>query len=154
MNTGIVLTSLAPSQASFLEIANVNSMVQEDGYDFTVFIENVCRPYMPINCSVMNTSEMWSFDGLLITNSLLSTLSAIKVKGPSKTLFYVNDLEWLRNQKDFIQNLRIYRSVDYLVARSQEHAMAIQNYSNRTPDAVIEGFDIRRMVNGFHPKLR
>ena len=154
MNTGIVLSSLAPSQTSFLEIANANSMVYEDEYDFTIFVENITRPFMPINCSVMNTSEMWSFDGLLITNNLFSTLSAIKVKGPSKVLFYVNDLEWLRDKKDFLQNLRIYRSVDYLVARSEEHAKAIQNYSNRTPDAVIEGFDVRRMVNGFHPKLR
>ena len=95
----------------------------------------------------MNINEIWGFDGILISTSVSTTLSMINTFAKAK-YFYVWDLEWTRRHgKDFSYLIQAYNNKDVkLIARSKEHALAIENYSNRTVDHIVNNFNLKKLV--------
>ena len=96
----------------------------------------------------MNTTELPYFDGTLIATSISTCLTAIKSISPSKKIFYVWDLEWMRNTgRNYEHSIQAFidKSV-VLVARSESHAKAIKNYCNKTPSCIAEDFNIEKMM--------
>lgn len=135
MSLGIVIDNLSLSQESFFTIGYINKLV-EKGIDCTIFVNEFSTPCMKVNCAVMNISEIWSFSGLLIAFNLNNAQIISKVISNVKTLFYVSDLEWLRGKNNFVNNIKIYNSVDFLCVRSLSHYKAIHNYCNIVPNLI------------------
>lgn len=143
---GIILDDLNPSELSYLTVGYLNSLVEKNIADPIIFTENISKPYIKPRFAVMNISEIASFDGVLISTNLSSTASMIRAVNGAKKIFYAHQLEWMKKQ-NFLGNVSIYRDKRVkLVAPSMEYAKAIQNYSNRTPDVIIEGFNVSAIM--------
>lgn len=144
---GICIDNLNTSQLSYLTTLNANIALNKlSTRDICVFFENISDICMYPLFARMNISEIWNFDDLLITTNLKNTELAIKCMTPRKKIFYVWELEFLKD-KDYIKNLNIYRNKEIeLVAPSDEYAKAIEKYCNITPK-VIPDFDIERIID-------
>ena len=65
----------------------------------------------------------------------------------NKIIFYVWDLEWIRPGKNiYLYNYGAFQRANKVIARSQAHAKAIENYSNRKVDSVIEEFSVSEII--------
>lgn len=97
----------------------------------------------------MPVSEIYGFDGVLITTDLNTTQKALNAFGWTKILFYIWDLEWLRMpQKRWHDLIGIYGNEKLsLVCRSEEHLKAVRQCWNIEPIGVVEDFDWAVMRN-------
>ena len=151
MNIGIIIPHLGLGQSGFYAITEVNRLV-EMGHksDFVLFFEQVTMPILQPQCGTMCINELMSFKGTLITTTLNNTAMALarSSRSENKIIFYVWDLEWLRpNQNNYLHNFAIYNTVHKLVARSQEHTNALENYCSRKVDLISPDFNIDEMIN-------
>jgi len=146
---GLVLPHLHSSQIAFFGLSYINNIVsQTNEYDFAVFYQDLLPACVRPNCAIMNYNEIWTHNGLLIATNLDTADACLRTVSSSKTLFYVNDLEWLRKDRhNFLRNINIYRNVSYLVCRSEHHAKQLQHYCNRKADAVISLFNLTQILD-------
>ena len=72
----------------------------------------------------------------------------LKSFSPERKIFYVWDLEWLRQHgKEFENTVKAFTDNSItLIARSKEHALAIENYCNIKIEHVIENFNIKKLI--------
>ena len=149
MKIGISVNDLIPSQLSYYLTKNINEKCSDSvDHDFVIFFENLSGKITEPNFGMMNTTEIWSFQGHLITTSISTTLTAIKSMSPSEKYFYVWDLEWLRDRgKNFEYNIPAFIDKDIkLIARSETHAKAIKNYCNRDVIGIVEDFNLDQLI--------
>lgn len=149
MNIGISVHDLIPSQLSYFLTKNINDKCSDSiEHDFVIFFENLSGKIIEPNFGMMNTTEVWSFQGHLITTSISTTMTAIKSMSPAKKYFYVWDLEWLRDLgKNFEYNIPAFIDEDInLIARSKTHARAIKNYCNRDVVGIVEDFNLDQLI--------
>lgn len=151
MNIGIVTPHLGLSQIAFYAISEVNRLVYEGRKDdIVLFFEQMTTPVVQPQCGIMCINELMSFKGTLITTTLNNTAMALarNSRSENKIIFYVWDLEWLRpNQNNYLHNFQIYNLANKLVARSQEHANAIENYCSRQVGLISPHFNIDEIIN-------
>lgn len=146
MNVGLVLPHLGASQLSFIAINHANFISGISDDEFYLFTKNPSEPCVSPGCAVMNISEVIGFKGLLIATDLGSADLIRSVPTDAILVFYVWDLQFLRNKKDFINNVAIYRDKRLtLIARSESHAKVISNYCNRKPDMVIPNLNVLKI---------
>ena len=87
---GVILEDLGMSQLAYSVIFNINKACEHNSEDdYVIFFNNMVAPVIPPNCAVMNSSEIWSFDGHLIGTSVSTALMALKSINPAKKYFYV-----------------------------------------------------------------
>ena len=145
---GIIVDDLSASQLSYYLIKNINEYLEDSLDDFVVFFENAMSSIIAPEFSVMAINEIWNFEGVLVSTSISSTLSMLKSSSPERKIFYVWDLEWLRQHgKEFENTIKAFASNDItLIARSKEHALAIENYCNVKTEHIIEDFNIKKLM--------
>jgi hypothetical protein len=141
---GIILPHLSYTQLAYYTIKQVNQLVTNNVlYDATIFYEQLAMPCTKPACSVMDINEIWSFNGVLISTTIDNTIISSKAVNAAKKFFYVWDLEWLRNKTDYIYNIQAYRANNIqLIARSIDHAKAIENYCNQRVSIVLPHFNL------------
>lgn len=140
MQIGIVLPHLGPSQAAYYAVQAINKNI--DKHEFILFYENIMPVCLKPLCPIMNSTEIWSFNGLLITTNMSSTISALKGINNSKILYYLWDLSFMRGKSDFITNSGVMNSDKIqLAARSKSHQKVIQNYCNREVNHIFPDFE-------------
>lgn len=148
---GFIVNDLMASHLSFSLIKNLNEHVDELNSEAVVFFENSSSSIIRPNFATMSLNEIWNFNGVLISTDINTTLALKKCFAPLKKIFYVWDLEWMRPAIG--QNIEFERviqafsdeSID-LVARSKDHAKAIENYSNRKVKHIVENFNIEKLM--------
>lgn len=150
MNIGIIVPHLGASQISFYAIKAINQLVQS-GYkdDLVLFFENLVPPILSPQCATICINELMSFKGVLITTTIDNTTNALAMNSrkDNQIIFYVWDLEWMRPGKNaYLYNYKAFQQATKIIARSQAHAKAIENYSNRKVDLIIEEFNIERII--------
>ena len=153
MNIGVIINDFSCSQLSFYAVRNINERSNDSPkHDYIGFFENLSSHVIEPAFSIMNMSEIWGFKGILIATSAATALTLIKSVGQCKKYFYVWDLEWLRDPDNYHTLLAIYRHLDIkLIARSETHAKAIQNFCNREGVGIMDDFnlsDLEEIING------
>ena len=150
MNIGIVVPHLGAAQISFYAIKEVNRLIEEKYTDdLTLFFEHLVPSIIPPKCAVMCVNEIMSFKGTLITTTLDTTTLALarNTRKDNRIIFYVWDLEWMRPQKNnYLANYSIFHQAHKLVARSANHAKAIENYTNRKVNTIIPEFNVQEII--------
>lgn len=142
---GIAVPNLGAGHMSYCLIRNINLFMSERyDTDITVFYETLALPCLPPACAVMQIHEGFSFDGPMVATSLSTADKLARWPGPSRRLFYVWDLEWLRMpQKSFEQLRGIYGNPDFdLIARGPDHAHVLMDVWNVPVKYVVEDFNI------------
>lgn len=146
MNIGLILPNLSASQLAFEFINQANKVSFEGKYECILFPMSITTQCIKPLVAVMNMSEIYNFNGILIATNLYSASHIANLKNNSRKLFYIWDLEWLRGKLNFIENIQIYANPKLeLICRSEDHAKIINNYCNRMPK-VVENCDINKMV--------
>ena len=145
---GFLVDDVSASQLSFNLIKNINDYSKDSHDDFVVFFENSTSSIINPNFSLMSSSEIWSFDGCLFATSIFTAASMQKCFAPKKKFFYVWDLEWTRRHgRDFEFAIQTFSDPNIgLIARSEEHAKAIENYCNRKIKNIVNDFNIEKLA--------
>jgi|LULF01.1.fsa_nt_gb hypothetical protein len=148
LKMGFVVPDLIASQLSYYLIMNLNEQCATSKNDYVVFFENVSSKVIDPHFAIMNTAELWTFDGTLISTTVSTTLTSINSMSPAKKYFYVWDLEWLREMgKNFEYNIKAFISDEVeLIARSEDHSAAIKNYCNRDVIGIVDDFNINQFI--------
>ncbi len=154
MSTTKSLSFLVPntgaSQMSFYLIHELNNLAKTNpSIDSIVFYENRHKNCLPTNFATMEISEAWSKRDNLISCSFSCAKKMIKFPCKKK-LFYVWDLEWIRNTY-YLQEYESYKNVYCnesveLIARSEEHKKLIENAFNRDVKCVISDFNMKKIL--------
>lgn len=148
MKLGVLLDNLGPTQLAYYLIRNANALLAAEPLsDVLAFYEHLVKPCAPPHFATMQTSEVWGFDGVAVATSFATAQLLLHCPTPSKKLFYVWDIEWLRmKQKSYEGLAAVYRNPDlHLVARSGQHADLLARCWNREILCVMEDFDLTRL---------
>jgi hypothetical protein len=148
---GVSLRNLNASQLTYYVTRNLNTASKLNMVDdCIIFFDQVSPSPFKTLFSTMNGSELWDFDGTLITTDISTTLSAQKAVNSARTFFYVWDLEWSRrnrSQGDYDYNIKAFTDENIeLIARSKSHATAISNFCNRKVKHIVDDFDINQLM--------
>ena len=150
MKLGTLIEDTSANQLSYYVIRNLNLATSDnEDEDFVVFFENATPNVIQPAFAVMNSSEIWNFDGVLVSTSVSNTLLSVSAIAPKKRYFYVWDLEWTRPRgKDYEYNISAYSDKDVsLIARSDDHAKAIKNYCNRDVCGIVSNFNLNQLMD-------
>ena len=149
MKLGLILEDTSANQISYHAIRNLNFATNNNNdKDFVIFFENATPTVIQPAFAFMNSSEIWIFDGTLISTTAANTMLSINAIAPKKKFFYVWDLEWCRpHGKGFDYMIQAYnnKGVD-LIARSEDHAKAIKNYCNRDVCGIVTDFNMDQLM--------
>jgi len=140
-NIGIIVPNLGANQMGFFALNYVNNLVTQTNVDCTLFYEELVQPCTKPLCATLNISEIWSFNGILISTTIDNTLFSIKSVAAKRKLFYVWDLEWIRRKKNYMYNLQAYQNIE-LITRSFEYARLLENYCNKKVKAIVPDFNL------------
>lgn len=79
-NLGIYISNMA-DVVQLKEIADcINHCVENKIFsDYSLFYDNIAYNPFKMKCGVFNATDIWNFSGKLITTSLSSTLTALKI---------------------------------------------------------------------------
>ena len=152
MNLGIIVPNLRSSQLAYYLGKNINQLVEQTNHiNPVIFVEQTTLPCISIRSAIMSLNEIWNFNGILMSTTLHNTMLMLKAVIDAQKFYYVWDLEWLRNSKNFLYNMQIFRNPNInLVARSIDHAKIIENYCNRPVSIVLPNINL----NGFLQALQ
>ena len=149
-NFNVLVPDTGASQLSYFVIRNINSLCESNSeIDVILYYENYHKSCLPANFCTMQISDCWFQDGPTIATSF-STANKLKNFTCEKKLFYIWDLEWIRNQsstKQYEQCRDIYcdKSID-IIARSESHKHAIENAFNRKVNYIVPDFETAKIL--------
>ena len=148
-NINILVPNTGASQLSFFLIKELNTLTKtRPEIDSILFYENKHKNCLPTNFSVMQIAEAWGQSGAIIATTL-STARKLQKIPAKKKMFYVWDLEWLRNagEKSYEKYSSVYGDSSLcLVARSEHHKKAIENAFNRSVEHVVSDFNMQNIL--------
>lgn len=147
---GVLVKHLGPSQLSYYFINNSNKLLDaRPELDIISFYENPNPPCITTKFATMQIFEAWNYDGIQIATTLSTADKLIKFPVAKRKIFYVWDLEWIRNiQKDFDKFSSIYSNPGLeLVARSYEHKSLIESCWNVGVKKVVENFNMEELIS-------
>lgn len=154
MNIGIILPDLSIGQLAFETITQINNEIASGSkHDYRIFFENISAQCVQPMCGVMNISEIWSFNGLLISTTFDNTIYSLKLKSNVQRAFYLWDLEWLRGNKNYLHNLSILLNPRLsLITKNKETAKELERYSNRQANFISSTLNLTNLADKIYEK--
>ena len=154
MKAGILVKRIDSSQLGFNITNSINYISNHlVNVDIIVFSQEPSSPPMTPLFAIMPETEVWGFDGPVISTNLETAATLINVTGPTKKYFYVWDLEWMRLENFTHKQLsKIYNDEAIeLITRSKHHRDIIGKCW-RYPSHIMDDFNhndfIRIIKNG------
>lgn len=150
MRLGIALNNLGASQLSYFLVKNANRHLRDNPQDdITAFIERHVANPLPGNFACMPTHEMWGYDAPVIATSFESARKLQACVCPVRKLFYVWDVEWVRDhlRRPYREWAAVYQDPSLsLIARGPDHAVLLQQLWGRTVLGMVEDFRIDALL--------
>lgn len=88
-NLGIYISNLADTKQLQSISDSINYCVDKNLLsDCSIFFDNIAYNPFKIKCGIFNSTDLWNFSGKLITTSLSSTLSALKIVNKIRIYYY------------------------------------------------------------------
>lgn len=125
----IVTKDLSCSQINYEIFQQLNKLV--DKIPCCLVYKNITNSFYPAKFPVLNYSKIFSgylTNSLVIATDLDSAYTLSNVKNSAKKIFYVWELEFLKN-KQYHSNYQIYNSLP-VFTRSKSYKEALDNYAN------------------------
>lgn len=147
---GILMPNLGISQLSYYIIRNINEYLRQNyKTNFTLFYEDMQPPIANPLCAVMQMAESWCFDSTLIATSHSTAVKMMNLPGPTKKLYYVYDLEWIRPGQGVLYDSfkrPFHHPNVQLLARNADHTAIIENCFNRQVAGQVDDFKIEDIL--------
>lgn len=137
---GFLVDSVETSQHGYFLCNELNKLAKTDISPY-VFYHNYSRiPMLPL-FMLSQSVHSWGFGGVLISTDVETTKVLIKVPSKYPKYFYVWDLEWLYQQRQYEELLGVYcRDEIELIARSKTHYDIITKVW-KEPKYILEDYD-------------
>lgn len=145
MNLGIYISSLSDVE----QLGHISKLVQEnvnnkDIRNISIFYDNVDFNPHDTKCGMFNSTDLWSFNGSLITTSIDSLVTSLRVINNIDIIYYhgwgekVNILKLVMS----VQNVKI-------ICRSEQEAKEVYRSTGIKPIGISNNFeDIINLVLG------
>lgn len=140
---GIILNNLTSSQIAYFAIKEANLYTD---LDISIFYENMALPFIDLKVPMMSVSELWSYNGTVIATSIDTAIMLNKIISNINRVFYVNDIEWIRDKTNFLYNVQAFDKDIKVFARSNEHAKIIEAYGNVRVVDILPIFNLKKIM--------
>lgn len=88
-NLGIYINNLADTNQLQAVSETVNECIDKNIVeDCSIFFDNIAYNPFKTKCGIFNSTDIWNFSGKLITTSLSSTLTALKIVNKIDIYYY------------------------------------------------------------------
>lgn len=148
LKLGLFVNNMSSSERNFCFMTQFNNLASNHNIDTRIFYQNICTPCIPLDCSIMPSSEVYGFhNGLLITTDIDTTLIAVKAPISSKIVYYMDDIEWMREGKqNFLYNLGAFGSPYVtIIAKSNDYAKCMRDYTGRIV-SVVSNYNLEGII--------
>lgn len=127
MRLGVLTDSLDPGQMAYTFVREANRALREGVLeDAAAFVVRGGLPCLTPSFAVMPAADAASFRGVLVATCQRTAALALACPAASRRIFYVWDLQWLREPASFRDLLRLYRETE-VWARGPSHARALRD---------------------------
>ena len=145
MKLASFVDDISMSQNSYCMIKELNKLCNSEN-SICCFYHNIAPAPINMNFAIVNAYYLPFWDGHIFATSLQTGNTLKKINSSAKKYLYLSDLEWLRHSSDFDENMLILRDPNLtLVARSLDHADAIENYCNIRPKYILKDWDAKTL---------
>jgi hypothetical protein len=145
MNLGIYISSLSDrEQLGHISELVQNSVHNKDIRDLSIFYDDVDFNPHNTRCGMFNAADLWSFNGNLITTSLDSLITSLKVINNINIFYYHG---WEENPNI----LRLILSIQNakIICRSEKDEKEIYRLTGVKPIGISDNFkDIINLILG------
>lgn len=138
----VIVKDLSCSQINYEIFNQLNMLVKE--IPCCLVYKNLTNNFHASKFPILNYSKIFSgylTNSLIISTDLDSAKTLSKVKNTAKKIFYVWELEFLKN-KNYKENYNIYNSMP-VYTRSLSYKKAIDNYANI--DSKVEELNLEKL---------
>lgn len=142
----ILVDNLGPNQLAYEIITQLNELGPTS--PFMVFYQNFCPYIIYPRFSCMHITEAWAQKGTTIATNLSTAMKLQDFVGPNHRFYYVYDTEWLRGKhRPYELFQKVYCDKSYkLIAKSENHALALANGFNNPPVFVMPRFSVKDIM--------
>lgn len=149
MKIGIIIPSLDLNQLAFETISEINkSIIKGSKNDYTIFYQELTSSCIEPLCATMSMNEAHTHNGILVATNLDSAEFLTKTTNKSKKIFYIWDLEFIRNKANFLHKMKVYRNPKLtLISRSREYNRALESFCNRKAEIIQSKLNLEELEN-------
>ena len=133
---------IGASHMAYYLIECANELCEKGEAKVIIFYDQLHRPCRRLLVPAMMMLEAWAQPGVSIATSISSTARLLNLPGPQVKMFYVWDMEWLRNPKQVGPMTELFRHPELtIIARCKDHLEAIENSFNIKVPYVFDNFN-------------
>jgi hypothetical protein len=146
VNIGIVCNNVGPSQLAYYLIKTGNEFVKTGDDDLVVFFYELMPECIKPNFALMNLSEAYDYNGVLVATDINSASRILEYPGTQEKFFYLWDLDWIKlPQKQYENLLQVYKNPRLpLIVRSKRHFELVKNLWQE-PVGIVEDCNIGQL---------
>lgn len=143
---GIIVESFAPSQLGYTFVKQANELLVKRG-DIAIygFFENLTRPLINPNFALMNLTEVYGFDGTIVSTNAYQAYNIQNFVGPTRRILYAYDIDWRRNHGLPAEFFLDVFSKNEVWTRSEDYKKIIDNNFN-LDCKINEDFDLEKFL--------
>lgn len=147
LSIAAVVGDISTSQNSFYMIKGFNKLLKDVRFSASVFFQRPSVPPVKPFFACRGVSYLSSYHGVAIATGLQEAQVLLNSGNASDKYFYVWDLEWIDNPVIFSQAMSIMRDDRLkIIARSESHALAIENFCNKKPIGVVSDWNTDQLI--------
>ena len=137
MNLGIYINSLG-NHAQLKHVAKIiNDSLGSEIDDASIFFDGVASVPFKIDCGLFNSTDLWNFNGCLITTSLDNAFTALKIVNNIDLFYYYN---WDGN-KNVLSLIKLLTNNIKVICRNQEDADDLYRLTGKKCVGISEDFN-------------
>lgn len=144
MNIGLYLDNIG-NQDKMKEIFDfVNSaVIRSDITDISIFYDDVGYNPFNIQCGFFNSTDLWHFNGTLLTTSIETTKNALKIVNSIQTIYLYDKTEKVNifALLDISQNANVK-----IVCSNNDSAKELYRLTNKTTHGISDLNNILNLV--------
>lgn len=146
-NLAAVVTDLAVSQKSFFLIHEFNKCISNTDLSVGVFQKTPHAPPVHPFFGCKSWSFLSSFTGTVISTSLEEADFTLQSTNKTNKFLYLWNLDWITHTVNYDLAMKILRDDNLkIIARSQSHATAINNFCNKEPVGIVDDWNIEQLL--------
>lgn len=148
MQINVLVHDLNLSQLNFFMLKELNRMAIQKEAEPIIYFEVHSPICVKPHFAIMQLSEAWLQSGITIATTPQTATKLAAFPRCERKLLYVWDLWWLRPQYrsyPLISQIFLDQRLE-LIARSEPHALAIQNCFNRQVVGIADNFKLKEIL--------
>ena len=137
MNLGIYINSLG-NHAQLKHVAKIiNDSLGSEINDASIFFDGVASVPFKIDCGLFNSTDLWNFNGSLITTSLDNAFTALKIVNNIELFYYY---DWGEN-KNVLSLIKLLKNNIKVICRNQENADNLYRLTGQRSVGISEDYN-------------